>query len=88
MKDIILGEFNSEQKTVSVTFKITDTQEHTRDINAVITNGEYDSDGTMQRATEVGRGILHKIDAGVISPVEAQPAEVKPEQKKTKKKSQ
>ena len=63
-----------ENTTVNVTF--TDgTITHTRDVNAVFTEGAYDAAATEVRVGEVGLGVEHKIALGVITAPAEDPAE-------------
>ena len=66
-----------EGNTVEVTF--TDDEsgiEHTRTVNAVFTDGEYDADLTIERVEQVAMGVAHKITVGVI--VHTEPSPVAP----------
>ena len=63
-----------EAKTVEVTF--TDgTITHTRGVNAVFTDGAYDTEATETRVSEVARGVEHKIAVGAITAAAEDPAE-------------
>lgn len=55
-----------DSSQVSVCFEHEDIT-HTRMVNVVFVEGVYDADATEERCNEVGRGILHKIDIGLIS---------------------
>ena len=57
---------------VEVTFTSDNpTLTHTRNVNAVFTDGEYDATLTETRVSEVGAGVENKIAVGVItSPAE------------------
>lgn len=79
MSDLItkIGAFNSELKTVPVTFSSGDIT-HNRDVNAVLkANGTYDKAGTAARVAEVANGVAAKIGLGVIKvaqvEIEAEP---------------
>lgn len=57
-----------EGSTVEVTFTQEESGiEHTRTVNVVLSDGEYDEELTIKRVEEVGRGVEHKISCGVIS---------------------
>jgi len=63
-----------ENKSVDVTF--TDgTITHTRGVNAVFTDGAYDTEATEIRVSEVARGVEHKIAVGAITAAAEDPAE-------------
>tara|TARA_Y100001951_G_C11289985_1_gene271440 strand:+ start:766 stop:978 length:213 start_codon:yes stop_codon:yes gene_type:complete len=56
----------SGETTVEVTYEY-EGVEHTRSVNAVFDgSGNYDSDGTAVRVSEVGLGVIQKINLGVI----------------------
>lgn len=61
-----IGTFNSDSKSVSVTFTSGDIV-HTRDVNAVLKDsGAYDKSATADRVAEVAQGVAAKIGLGVI----------------------
>lgn len=68
-----IGAFNSENRTVSVTFTRGDIS-HERTVNAVLKDdGSYDRTGTKARVDEVARGVAHKIGLGVITVPPSEP---------------
>lgn len=61
-----IGAFNSETKTVPVTFTAGEIV-HNRDVNAVLkSSGAYDKTATATRVAEVANGVAAKIGLGVI----------------------
>lgn len=68
-----IGAFNSENRTVPVTFTSGDIS-HERTVNAVLKDdGSYDRTGTKARVEEVARGVAHKIGLGVITIAQPEP---------------
>lgn len=68
---------SESEPTVMVTFTdgiIT----HERSVNAVYTDGSYDSEATEARVAEVALGVEHKIALGVINESSGQPAPTPP----------
>lgn len=65
-----IAKLEKDAKTVDVTF-IDENLDitHTRSVNVVFTEGEYDEEATKLRVEEVARGVQHKIDVGIISPI-------------------
>ena len=62
-----IGSFNAETRSVPVTFTCGEIV-HKREVNAVLKDdGSYDRVATKARFEEVGRGVAHKIAAGVIT---------------------
>lgn len=62
-----IGAFDSESRSVSVTFTSGDIK-HERRVNAVLKDdGTYDKAATKERVAEVARGVAHKIGLGVIT---------------------
>ena len=61
-----------DETTVEVTFTSdSPSLTHVRSVNAVFTDGSYDSDATEARVVEVGLGVANKIAVGAITaPVE------------------
>ncbi|CDO37278.1 hypothetical protein [Novosphingobium sp. KN65.2] len=69
-----IGAFNADTRAVSVTFTSGEIV-HKRDVNAVLkADGTYDKAATKARVEEVALGVAHKIAAGVITAVPADPA--------------
>ena len=66
---------SGDETTVEVTFTSdSPSLTHVRSVNAVFTDGSYDSDATEVRVSEVGAGVENKIAVGAINPPE-EPAE-------------
>ena len=63
-----------ENTTVEVTFT-DETTTHTRDVNAVFTDGAYDAEATEIRVSELARGVEHKIAVGAITAPAEYPVE-------------
>lgn len=62
-----IGAFDSESRTVPVTFTSGEIK-HERRVNAVLKDdGTYDKAATKARVEEVARGVAHKISQGVIT---------------------
>ncbi|WP_176597341.1 hypothetical protein [Sphingobium sp. 15-1] len=62
-----IGAFDSESRSVPVTFTSGDIK-HERRVNAVLKDdGSYDKAATKERVAEVARGVAHKIGLGVIT---------------------
>lgn len=79
---IKIGAFDSESRSVPVTFTGGDIK-HERRVNAALKDdGTYDKAATKTRVEEVARGVAHKIGLGVITipqpepeqPIGAEPA--------------
>jgi len=51
---------------------------HERPVNAVFTDGSYDTDATEKRVSEVSQGVAYKIAAGVITEDSGVPAPTTP----------
>lgn len=69
MNDIVasIGKFDPDTRSVPVTFT-SGSIVHKRSVNAVLkADGSYDKAGTKTRVDEVGLGVAHKIDLGVIT---------------------
>lgn len=70
---IKIGTFNADTRSVPVTFTKGEIV-HKRDVNAVLRDGgSYDRAGTKARVEEVGQGVAHKIDLGVITNPQPEP---------------
>ena len=68
----------TESETV-VNVSFTDgTITHERSVNAVFTEGDYDSEATETRVGEVALGVEHKIAVGVITESSENPAPTPP----------
>ena len=66
---------SGDETTVEVTLTSdSPSLTHVRSVNAVFTDGSYDSDATEVRVSEVGAGVENKIAVGAITPPE-EPAE-------------
>lgn len=61
-----IGDFDSDTRTVSVTF-VQGGIVHRREVNAALTDaGVYDDEATEARVADVARGVEQKIALGVI----------------------
>ncbi len=59
---------SGDETTVEVTFTSdSPSLTHVRSVNAVFTDGSYDSDATEVRVSEVGSGVENKIAVGAIN---------------------
>lgn len=68
-----IKDYSEDSKTVEVTFMDEDLDiVYTRTVNAVLVDGKYNLEKTVERVEEVARGVQHKIEAGVITPVIAE----------------
>lgn len=66
---------SGDETTVEVTFTSdSPSLTHVRSVNAVFTDGSYDSDATEVRVSEVGSGVENKIAVGTIN-VPEEPAD-------------
>lgn len=63
---ITISPFDAATNSVTATFIAGDVT-HTRQVNAVLTDGKYDRKATAARVDEVGKGVAVKIAAGVIT---------------------
>ena len=58
-----------DETTVEVTFTSdSPSLTHVRTVNAVFTDGNYDTDATAARVAEVALGVVNKIAVGAITP--------------------
>lgn len=68
-----IGEFNSDTRSVPVTFTQGDVV-HARDVNACLDDdGGYDEAATQERVGQVARGVARKIAVGAIRKAEPEP---------------
>lgn len=68
-----------EGNTINVTFFDENSGiEHTRSVNVVFTDGEYDEALTIERVEQVAMGVSHKIAVGVITNNQVLSAEIVP----------
>ena len=59
---------SGDETAVEVTFTSdSPSLTHIRSVNAVFTDGSYDSDATEVRVSEVGSGVENKIAVGAIN---------------------
>lgn len=64
--EITIGDYDEQTRQVTVTFEHQDVT-FTRLVNAYLDeNGDYDEEATAARCEEVGRGVIVKIEAGII----------------------
>lgn len=68
-----IGDFNSDTRTVPVTFTAGDVV-HSRDVNACLDDdGGFDEAATKERVDQVAQGVAHKIAVGAICKTEPAP---------------
>ena len=70
---ISVGSLDTETNQVEVTFEYNGVT-HTRNVNAVITDGQFDEAATGERVRDVARGVKNKIDVGAITNAPETPA--------------
>jgi hypothetical protein len=62
-----IGAYDAKTGQVTATFEYSGVT-HTRGVNACLTEaGKYDAKATKARVAEVGNGVKHKIELGVIT---------------------
>ena len=62
-----MGKYDPETRTVAATYAVGDVT-HSRPVNAVLKpDGSFDKAATRQRVEDVGRGVAHKVAAGLFA---------------------